>query len=110
MLKLAKSDEDRKFIQLKIDAFISVQNENTNIPDEEITEAKEDLKVFTSPFGKVVWNKDEKTIECQGAIFTENEMLEMQKAGIGITDFDIEIKKQFSDVRLKIKENGNYTN
>lgn len=84
----------------------------SDAPDMEakiINETSADLKTFDSPFGEVIWNQDKKTIECSGAVYSEMEMHDMRDSGIGITDFDLAIRRNFPG-GMKIKENTHFTN
>ncbi len=60
----------------------------------------EKVKTYHTAYGEVTWFVDEKIIECQGAKFTDEEILKMSANGMHLTDFEFELKRQFPHVTL----------
>jgi len=71
--------------------------------DEEILPEKilpEIVKTYHTKFGEVIWYPNEKMIECQGAKFTEFEILKLAGSGLAVTDFELHLKKVFPFTEL----------
>jgi len=72
----------------KLDAMIK----NYSVP---IPELPEIVKTYYTKFGEVIWYPNEKLIECQGAKFTELEILKLAGSGLAVSEFELELKKVF---------------
>jgi len=60
----------------------------------------EKVKTFHTAYGEVTWYVNEKIIECQGAKFTDEEILKLKSNKLHVTDFELELKRQFPQVTL----------
>ncbi len=91
-LKDAKTEKEKEICKTMMAKFQPVIQEPSEYPEK--------VKTYHTHFGEVTWYVNEKIIECQGAKFTDEEILKLKSRGLHVTNFELELKRQLPHITL----------
>jgi len=100
-LMTAKNEAEKIICQKQVDKYLLLLD-GDSVPAALAPEKilPEIVKTYYTKFGEVIWYPNEKLIECQGAKFTELEILKLAGSGLAVSEFELELKKVFPFTEL----------